>query len=112
VWFERSLSLQKRALALSPDRPAAVFQAADSLRELGRMPEAISMLNDFAEKHPKLPEARLRHALMVDASDDVRGAFLIEQQLKKDFPDYVWKDEIKGWFTNIEARAQKLPASK
>lgn len=112
VWFNRSLNLQKRALVMSPDRPAAVFQAADSLRELGRMSDAILLLKDFSEKHPKLPEARLRYALMVDASGDVRGAFLIEQQLKKDFPDYGWKDEIKGWFTNIEARAQKLPASK
>ena len=112
VWFNRSYGLQKRALIISPDRPAAVFQAADSLRELGRMSDAILMLKDFAEKHPKLPEAWLRYALVIDASGDVRGAFLIEQQLKKDFPDYGWKDEIRGWFANIEARAQKLPASK
>jgi tetratricopeptide (TPR) repeat protein len=112
VWFERSLNLQKKALEINPDRPAAVFQAADSLRELGRTPEAISMLKDFADNHPTLPEARFYHALMVDISGDVRGAFLIEQQLKKDFPDYGWKEELKGWFVNIEARAQKLPASK
>ncbi len=112
VWFERSLSLQKRALAINPERPAAVFQAADSLREMGHMSEAISMLKDFADKHPTLPEAHFYHALMVDISGDVHGAYMIEQQIKKDFPNYGWKESLAGWFTSIEARAQKLPASK
>jgi O-antigen ligase len=111
-WFERSLNLQQRALTINPERPAAVFQAADSLRELGRLPEAISMLKMFADKHPTFPEARFYHALMVDISGDTKTAFAIEQQIKKDFPNYGWKESIEGWFTDIEARAQKLPPSK
>ncbi len=111
-WFERSLNLQQNALKINPERPAAVFQAADSLRELGRLPEAISMLKMFADQHSALPEARFYHALMVDISGDTKTAFAIEQQLKKDFPNDSWKESFNEWFSDIEARAQKLPSSK
>lgn len=106
-WLQRSLSLQQRALQINPDRPVAVFQAADSLRELGRIAEAIQLLKFFAEKHPALPEAQFYYALMVDISGDTQRAFLLEQQIKKDFPDYNWKS-LQEWFTDIEARGQKL----
>lgn len=109
-WFERSLSLQQRALLINPDRPAAVFQRADSLRELGRIAEAIESLKVFAALHPALPEARFYYGMMVDLSGDVRGAYEIEQQAKKDFPNYGWKESYQNWFADIEARAQKLPS--
>jgi len=108
AWFERSLSFQRRALEINPERPAAVFQSADSLRELGRIQEAIVVLKTFADQHPLLPEARFYQALMIDISGDTQGAFKIEQQLKNDFPYYSWKESIQGWFIDIEARAQKL----
>lgn len=111
-WFERSLKFQQRALEINPERPAAVFQAADSLRELGRLPEAIDLLRKFADQHPSLPEARFYHALMVDISGDTKTAFAIEQQIKKDFPNHSWREGINDWFSDIETRAQKLPPSK
>lgn len=111
-WFERSLKLQQRALAINPERPAAVFQSADSLRELGRISEAVDLLKNFADQHKTLPEAQFYYALMVDISGDTRKAFALEQQIKKDFPQHVWRENMKEWFSDIEARAQKLELSK
>ena len=110
-WFEKSLTLQDRALAINPDRPAAVFQRADTLRELGRLPEAIEFLAKFSERVPGLAQARINYALMVDISGDAARALEIVRQAKKDFPDYGWSAEHTKWMTELETRAQK-PRSK
>lgn len=111
-WFEYSLNLQQRALAINPERPAAVFQSADTLRELGRVSEAIVLLKNFADQHKTFPEARFYHALLVDISGDTNGAFLLAQQIKKDFPQHGWRENINDWFADIEARGQALKRSK
>lgn len=111
AWFAESLVLQDRALAINSDRPAAVFQRADTLRELGRLPEAIESLAKFSERVPGLLQARIKYAMMIDISGDSVKAFEIIQQAKKDFPNYDWSPEYAAWITELEIRAQK-PRSK
>lgn len=110
AWFERSLHMQERAININPNRPAAIFQSADTLRELGRITDAVARLQAFAVEHPNLPEARIYYGMMVDLSGDVRGAYEIMLQAKKDFPNYGWKESYQVWFANLEARVQKLPS--
>lgn len=106
-WLNRSLALQERALAINPDRPAAVFQIADTLREVGRIQDAIAELKAFAERNPRLPEAQVYYAIMVDISGDTATAFNIEQSAKQNFPDYSWKKDFLDWFADIEKRSAK-----
>ncbi|MCX6780755.1 MAG: tetratricopeptide repeat protein [Candidatus Magasanikbacteria bacterium] len=108
VWFEQSRLMQEKALAINPDRAAALFQLADSLRELGKIQDALVLLKNFADRQPDLGEAQVNYALMLDISGDTKQSFALEQQIKKTFPNHDWSEDFQRWFTSIEKRGEAL----
>ncbi len=95
--FAEAVSAGMRAQALAPLNADGLFALAESLRQVGRLNEAIPHYKDFAERYPQ--DARLDDAIFWRAeylaSIDKNAAIDLYRRLVDEFPNSNFKRSAK-----------------
>ncbi len=96
-WYARAAVFQEHALAVSPDRPQSIFQLADTYRELGRMPDALSLLDGFVVRHPNFPEGHFFYGIMLNLAEKKDAALAQAREALKLRPLAAWETDRQDW---------------